>query len=235
MVDDRRCEASCWLVLPFLLHPSQLTWFITGILTIFAWRIFAKFLLHRILPPTFRFLAQLVTLPHRRYYTPATDYTNVPQDKGLRAIPSVLDLPGMFELEMDGVSTARAVDPLTARRRDIKLRNGGGRGVGKSEKFADGFAQEGLGLGIEEMGGKEADVVKHYDADGKRHFLPLRLTGCLLHAVAFSSHKGGCVLRHWDARLWRDAHLLRGDWVGNESELSQGPIRLFFLPFRSSS
>ncbi|THG98896.1 hypothetical protein EW026_g3372 [Hermanssonia centrifuga] len=138
---------------------------VVGILTIFAWRIFAKFLLHRILPPTFRFLAQLVTLPHRRYYTPATDYTNVPQDKGLRAIPSVLDLPGMFELEMDGVSTARAVDPLTARRRDIKLRNGGGRGVGKSEKFADGFAQEGLGLGIEEMGGKEADVVKHYDAD----------------------------------------------------------------------
>ncbi|KAJ7026007.1 hypothetical protein C8F04DRAFT_1268598 [Mycena alexandri] len=50
------------------------------ILTIFAWRLLAKALLHRALPPTFRFLATHVPypLPHRRFYTPATDNTRVP-------------------------------------------------------------------------------------------------------------------------------------------------------------
>ena len=135
-------------------------------MAIFAWRIIAKFLLHRILPPMYRFLSQLMTLPNRRFYTPATDYKNVPQDKHLRAFPSVLDLPGMVELEVDGVSTA-ASRRLVLSKRDIKLRSVRGR----SEKAA-GIAPNGVGLGmslgLEELGGKDAEVVKHYDADGER-------------------------------------------------------------------
>jgi len=132
---------------------------VIGILTIFAWRIFAKFLLHRILPPTFRFLGQLMTLPHRRFYTPATDYHAVPSEKGLHPFPSVLDLPGMLELEVDGVSTAPAAG--NGNKQGLKLRAGRG---GKAEK-ATARGREGLGLGLEELGGKNVEVVKHYDAD----------------------------------------------------------------------
>ncbi|RPD55565.1 hypothetical protein L226DRAFT_511641 [Lentinus tigrinus ALCF2SS1-7] len=79
---------------------------VIGVLTIFVWRIVAKSFCHFILPPTFRFLSHLFTLPHRRFYTPATDYTSVPPEKGLRLIPSVIDLPRMVELEIDGVGVA---------------------------------------------------------------------------------------------------------------------------------
>ncbi|TCD68717.1 hypothetical protein EIP91_010001 [Steccherinum ochraceum] len=132
---------------------------VTGVLAIFAWRIFAKFLSHRMLPPLFRFLAQLVTLPHRRYYTPATDYKNFPAEKGLRAIPSVIDLPGALEgFEADGIgaSTAHSKELGHGQGRQIKLRKG------KLEKSPSGA---GIGLSVEEMGGKEVEVVKHYDAD----------------------------------------------------------------------
>ena len=134
-------------------------------MAIFAWRIIAKFLLHRTLPPMYRFLAQLMTLPNRRFYTPATDYKNVPQEKHLRAYPSVLDLPGMVELEVDGVSTAasRRMDALSSR--DIKLRAVRSRSEKTAGTAPDGM---GLGLGLEELGGKDAEVVKHYDADGER-------------------------------------------------------------------
>lgn len=130
-------------------------------LAIFAWRIFAKFLSHRMLPPIFRFLAQLVTLPHRRYYTPATDYKNVPPEKGLRAIPSVIDLPGAVE-EMDGIgaSTAHSKELGHGQGRQIKFRKGG-----RAEKSPLRYEDD-LGLGVEELGGKELEVVKHYDADG---------------------------------------------------------------------
>lgn len=131
---------------------------IVGILAIFAWRIFAKFLLHRILPPTFRFLGQLMTLPHRRFYTPATDYKRVPPEKGLHPIPSVLDLPGMLELDGDSVSTAHAGK---TNKKDLKLRAGRGGKAGK----ASAPGREGLGLSLEESGGKGVQEVKHYDAD----------------------------------------------------------------------
>lgn len=138
---------------------------VVGILAIFAWRIFAKALMHRVLPPTFRLLARLTTLPHRRYYTPATDYTGVPSEKGLHPIPSVLDLPGMLELDSDSVSTAHK--PYALSSQAIKLR--AGKGTVKFEKSANitAASREGLGLGLQEMGGKRGDVVAHYDADGE--------------------------------------------------------------------
>ena len=117
--------------------------------------------MHRILPPIFRFLAQLFTLPRRRYYTPATDYTNVPPAKGLHPIPSVLDLPGMLELDDASVSTARKDVSWNTQ---LKLRsNGRANGKAGTEKPAlpvDNARDS-------EMGGpKDVDVVKHYDADG---------------------------------------------------------------------
>ena len=138
----------------------------TGVLAIFAWRIFAKFLLHRILPPTFRFLSQLVTLPHRRFYTPATDYKNVPFSPdlqgrgsgGLRAIPSVLDLPGMVELEVDeqsalvGTATSRTVRWEAGEGNvEVKFRAGKGA-VEKQVRFADTPDEEERGEREEERG-----------------------------------------------------------------------------------
>lgn len=150
--DVHRCVSPAYrFCRPCSRHP--------GILAIFVWRILAKFIMHRILPPTFRFLGGLMTLPHRRYYTPATDYKHVPPEKGLHPIPSVLDLPGMLELEVDGVSTART----RSGRGDLKQRSTWG---GRSEKAVLG-AHEGLGVGLEELGGKDVEVVKHYDADGE--------------------------------------------------------------------
>jgi dihydrosphingosine 1-phosphate phosphatase len=125
---------------------------------------------HHILPPTFRALAQLFTLPHRRYYTPATDYTNVPADKGLRAFPSVLDLPGMVKLEADGVSTARNNNAFSTGRGQIKQRANGRGGLSpESEKPpVNGRAGSGAGGVDSELGGRKQPGVLHYDADGTR-------------------------------------------------------------------
>jgi len=167
-------------VMPGNLHGSWIdifTWIsmalikvIVGVLIIFTWRIFAKSLFHIVLPPIFRFLAQLVTLPHRRFYTPATDYKNVPPEKGLRPIPSVIDLPGMVEMEMDEVaeSTARRQGTLWNNRRDIKLRNGRGKADGADPwRSAVLTKQDGMAAALEEYERKGVPdvVVKHYDAD----------------------------------------------------------------------
>ena len=143
-------------------------------LTIFVWRIVAKSFCHFILPPTFRFLSHLFTLPHRRFYTPATDYTSVPPEKGLRPIPSVIDLPRMVEYEA-AESTARA----QGRGRGgvygaVKQRSGkgGARGVEKAEAVSAGEKVAGMGQGAGEGRGAWAEqpkrerLVKHYDADG---------------------------------------------------------------------
>ncbi|OCH86020.1 hypothetical protein OBBRIDRAFT_738818 [Obba rivulosa] len=141
---------------------------ILGVLIIFAWRIFAKSLFHLILPPTFRFLAQLFTLPHRRFYTPATDYKTVPPEKGLRPIPSVIDLPGMVELEMDEVaaSTARRL-AHASRRRELKLRNGKSNAEVDLWRSASANGKRDMVAALQEYERKDVPdvVVKHYDAD----------------------------------------------------------------------
>ncbi|OSD02614.1 PAP2-domain-containing protein [Trametes coccinea BRFM310] len=147
---------------------------VIGILTIVIWRMAAKSFCHFILPPTFRFLSHLFTLPNRRFYTPATDYTSVPADKGLRPIPSVIDLPGMVEYEVDGVGAAAAA-ASTARRNAsrgygaIKQRAGRSKldqELEISEKNAKGedAAYPAQDLWTEPRG-KGEDAVKHYDAD----------------------------------------------------------------------
>lgn len=91
---------------------------VIGTFIIFAFRLIAKPTLHAILPPTIRFVARLVStigwgLPHRRYYTPATEYGRMPfsvseggdgrgvEGSGLgelRTVPSMVDL----SLELNG-------------------------------------------------------------------------------------------------------------------------------------
>ena len=58
----------------------QFTTIHTGILVIVMWCILAKSVLHMILPPKFLLLAQAFMLPNRRFYTLATDYTNIPSE-----------------------------------------------------------------------------------------------------------------------------------------------------------
>ncbi|KAI0747169.1 PAP2-domain-containing protein [Daedaleopsis nitida] len=134
---------------------------VIGILTIFIWRIAAKSFCHFVLPPTFRLLSHLFTLPHRRFYTPATDYTSVPAEKGLRPIPSVIDLPRMVEYEVDGVGVSAAVrrnGPHGA----IKQR--GGRAKQEVSENEQGPKNEKISQWWAEPGEKARDV-KHYDAD----------------------------------------------------------------------
>ncbi|PIL27863.1 hypothetical protein GSI_11019 [Ganoderma sinense ZZ0214-1] len=145
---------------------------VIGVLTIFVWRIVAKSFCHFVLPPTFRFLSHLFTLPHRRFYTPATDYTSVPPEKGLRPIPSVIDLPSMVEYEVDGRAASSTVR-REGQQAQIKNRRGvTGTGrhwqemdekvVALSERGADAKERHGMGMEMEELRGKD---VKHYDAD----------------------------------------------------------------------
>jgi hypothetical protein len=145
---------------------------IFGIFVIFSWRILAKSVLHMILPPTFRFLAQTFTLPNRRFYTPATDYKNVPSELGLRPIPSVIDLPehlGM-EMEMDLGTKASGLG-IGMNETELRVRAGKMNGIKTERGYGTVY---GVGNGnrnweLENHGsGKEAKddaTVKHYDAD----------------------------------------------------------------------
>ncbi|KAF8509064.1 hypothetical protein BU17DRAFT_56370 [Hysterangium stoloniferum] len=132
-----------------------------GVLTIFTWRLTAKSLLHMILPPIYRSAALLVTLPTRRFYTPATDYEHVPPERGMFPIPSVIDLPSAA-----GMSTTRSS------RSGLKLRgglgNGNGNGNGRcleKDRLAFGNGNGNGGGGGESVHGHEAPGRKHYDAD----------------------------------------------------------------------
>lgn len=159
-------------------------------LTIFVWRIVAKSFCHFILPPTFRFLSHLFTLPHRRFYTPATDYTSVPPEKGLRPIPSVIDLPRMVELEVDGVGVASS-----ARRNGtygaVKQRAGRAARQEVSEKGTGG--KDGASQAAWGGSRKNGLDVKHYDADGESLF-PCPGVGQIARAVHATSLVAGVFL-----------------------------------------
>jgi len=90
---------------------------VLGVLFVFAFRLVVKPTLQKSLPPIFRFLATLFTLPNRRWYTPATQYSEVPSDYVLKggmgaSLPSVIDLPGSMG---DGYETANESTGRTLR------------------------------------------------------------------------------------------------------------------------
>ncbi|KAG1833654.1 PAP2 superfamily-domain-containing protein [Suillus subalutaceus] len=126
-----------------------------GILAIFVWRILAKSLLHLVLPPLFRLLASSFDLPHRRFYTPATDYQHMPVESSLRPIPSVIDLPGVL-----AVSTIRERSAL-GRTSEVKR-----RGVKSNDGSPSANGENYSGSELENSNGpSQRKEVKHYDAD----------------------------------------------------------------------
>jgi len=139
---------------------------VVGILLIFTWRIFAKSSLHFALPRIYRFLAHIFTLPSRRFYTPATDYEDVPIERGLHPIPSVIDLPSQLQLEMDDenvtASTGRS-GRGSATLADLKKRRNGSRNEYRFGEKSNGRIHQASDIG--EGKNSEAEV-KHYDADG---------------------------------------------------------------------
>jgi len=136
---------------------------VVGVAIIFGWRLLAKYILHATLPPLFRKLARLFTLPHRRFYTPATDYDgSVPEgDGGLRSIPSVIDIPGMMHSSDGGASTALPQYALGLPRGDgASVRGGKLNGSFVGEKTGNVVST--VVVVVEE---EDDSVKKHYDAD----------------------------------------------------------------------
>ncbi|KAJ6572213.1 hypothetical protein B0H19DRAFT_1132961 [Mycena capillaripes] len=137
-----------------------------GILVIFAWRLVAKAALHRALPPTFRFLATLMRLPNRRFYTPATDYTSVPPVAALRPIPSVIELPSTAGVEVGGIGSGSGIGGLAL---NGSIGNTNGKsGNGLLRRRAEAVeAARGGGAHVQESEAAldEEGAVKHYDAD----------------------------------------------------------------------
>ncbi|KAF8056632.1 sphingosine-1-phosphate phosphatase [Lyophyllum atratum] len=143
---------------------------VVGIFVIFVWRLLAKSALHLILPPTFRGLARVFSLPNRRFYTPATDYKNVPSEfsgSGLHPIPSVIDLPssGGVGIEVGGIgSGVGGVSDYGGN--EIKLR-GGVSSFDASEKGRVAHGRNMVNGTVRELVDEDKDgqKVTHYDAD----------------------------------------------------------------------
>lgn len=127
---------------------------IFGIAAIFIWRLLAKAALHRALPPTFRFLATLMRLPHRRFYTPATEYARVPPGAALRPIPSVIDLPSTAGVEIGGIGSGSGIDG-----------DGSGNGKGGLRRRAEAIEAARPSTGMDDEDVDDGSEVKHYDAD----------------------------------------------------------------------
>jgi hypothetical protein len=128
---------------------------ITGILIILAWRMLAKPIVQTLLPPLFRWLARAspVRLPHRRHYTPATEYSHGPPHT-LRAMPSMIDLAlaSVVDEGEDGMASGR---------------EGRTAGAVKRRGLPPEYAHEAFVFEAREGGVLEDDdKVKHYDADG---------------------------------------------------------------------
>ena len=141
--------------------------FTTGVLIIFAWRILAKPTVQTLLPPLFRWLAHAspVRLPHRRHYTPATEYSRGPPHM-LRAVPSMIDL----DLAMAGVIDDEGSGGVASGREGGGV-GGGGTGAvvikrrGSPSDYAYGHEKV-VVFEADESGALENDKVRHYDADG---------------------------------------------------------------------
>ena len=150
-----------------------------------------------VLPPIYRFLSQAIHLPHRRFYTPATEYKSVPSEFhlfdssttgrrgdrggtgpgafGLRPIPSVIDLPTSHGMGFEVEGIGSGVSEVS---RDLKMRVSGA-GVSAADNGMDGNKVEKTRNGSgyttsndKESTGKDGQIpdVKRYDADGKGPF-----------------------------------------------------------------
>ncbi|KAF7321362.1 Sphingosine-1-phosphate phosphatase [Mycena kentingensis (nom. inval.)] len=138
-------DTGIWESVPRTWADDGLWWSIAlckmlaGILAIVVWRLCAKFFMHRLLPPIFRGLAKLVRLPNRRFYTPATDYTDVPPVDALHPVPSVIDLTSTAGVEIGGIGSGYSAlngsskNGLRRRAEAVEAARGGGAHVRESE------------------------------------------------------------------------------------------------------
>ncbi|KAJ7072297.1 sphingosine-1-phosphate phosphatase [Mycena amicta] len=158
-----------------------------GVNAIFIWRLAAKAAMHRALPPTFRLLAKLMRLPNRRFYTPATDYTNVPPVDALHPIPSVIDLTSTAGVEIGGIGSGYSALNASGQNGILRRRaeaaeeaRGGGTHLKESEDVMD------------------EDTVKRYDADV--------LTKLIVYAgiaiIAIEVMPAAFVAWGWGLRSW---------------------------------
>jgi dihydrosphingosine 1-phosphate phosphatase len=122
----------------------------------------AKPTVQTLLPPLFRWLAHAspVRLPHRRHYTPATEYSRGPPHT-LRAVPSMIDL---------GLAVADAVDEGNGGIASGREGRTAGRGAGGFKRRgwpSEDAKEKAVVFEVREGGTLEYDdKVKHYDADG---------------------------------------------------------------------
>jgi hypothetical protein len=147
---------------------------VTGVSAIFAWRLIVKQIMHEVLPPLFRWASGLLanlgwTLPHRRWYTPATEYQSVPKEKGLHPIPSSMNLPAELLKSGDAHATGRLPQAhLYSAGRDLKRRTGvntpekQGEVGAKRVEFVDSKGQK-----LDGYAELRERQIKHYDADGE--------------------------------------------------------------------
>ncbi|KAH7098070.1 phosphatidic acid phosphatase type 2/haloperoxidase [Auriculariales sp. MPI-PUGE-AT-0066] len=128
---------------------------IGGLLAIAVWRIVAKLAMHSILPPFFRALARITSLPNRRFYIPATDYSRVPTEKTLQPIPSVIDLPSTLHAHSVGnLGLPRDAIGNTHLKQRKNAKGSGGHGTPPSRDDVEEFTAA-----------ADAEPMKHYDAD----------------------------------------------------------------------
>jgi hypothetical protein len=193
---------------------------VVGILLLFTWRIFAKSSLHFALPKIFRFLASIFTLPNRRFYTPATDYEEVPIERGLHPIPSVIDLPTHLQVEMDdenvSVSTGRrgnvTLSDMTKRRNGS--RNDFGQDFRTFGEKHNGTVRQASESPSDDVKASEGEV-KHYDADGKSISPSPSVPRCDFSTIRLDSpDKGHSIRRHWSLGWACYPCHVRGPWLG---------------------
>ncbi|KZT61729.1 acid phosphatase/Vanadium-dependent haloperoxidase [Calocera cornea HHB12733] len=131
---------------------------VVGVASIFLWRLVTKTILLAALPPFYRVISQVITLPNRRFYIPATteagadrvcrQYTSVPHESGLHPIPSLIDLPSKIE-------------PGPKPSLHASLASGS---VAKQRVLQNGKERSPSPLNDVEVIVDRSDPVKHYDA-----------------------------------------------------------------------
>lgn len=133
-------------------------------------------------------MAKVFRLPNRRFYTPATEYKNVPSEFHvgedgsieLQAIPSVIDLPSTAGVMFETGGIGSGVDG-SSRRSNFqeesetkKLRSVNGsraNGLGEKRRVATEPETHSVRFGSSvdeerDSGSSSKDKVKHYDAEG---------------------------------------------------------------------
>jgi hypothetical protein len=125
-----------------------------GVMIIFLWRAVAKPTFHTILPPVYRFVERIGLLLPRRHFTPASEYTqvpNLPDD----TLPSLSELPALMRSvrhpRSDSVGPQSAADAYeTLAYRDQRRRLSLNQGTPPAPRNVDRYEEE-MGTGYINM------------------------------------------------------------------------------------